>query len=283
MQCERVAELIGPYMDGELEADDRRFVAAHLDDCPECRRLLEDYRSVGRLVAARGHEPVPAGFAGRLSLALAREAAVRHAETGMPARTDVQMRRPDPASVDEPPVRLPRRLTSDRLPTGWKRWTALAAALVFACVLSATAASWLTERSNQVARLEQDLMSAHVRSQLQDLPYQVASADTHTVKPWLVGRVDFAPEVRDLAADGFTLLGGRLDYVGGRRVGVIVYKRRLHFIDVFVWPHGAGEPEAPSPAVVNGYNMILWTKAGFTYAAVSDMNGAELQQLQGLL
>ncbi len=131
--------------------------------------------------------------------------------------------------------------------------------------------------------MQQEIITAHIRSLLQDGPIQVASSDSHTVKPWFAGRVDFAPEVKDLTAEGFPLMGGRLDYVHGRRVGGLVYKRRLHTINVFMWRAPGGDDAAPSATTRNGYNFLTWTKAGVIYWAVSDLDGAELKRLQELL
>ena len=106
----------------------------------------------------------------------------------------------------------------------------------------------------------------------------VPSSDQHTVKPWFNGKVDFSPEVRDLSADGYPLVGGRLDYIDGRGAAALVYERRKHAINVFVWPEddsGAGQGEA----VVRGYNVIRWRRPGTSYAAVSDLNMAELREL----
>src|SRR6185437_9388854 len=127
------------------------------------------------------------------------------------------------------------------------------------------------------------ILTAHVRSLLQDSPIQVASSDAHTVKPWFTGRVDFAPEVKDLTAEGFPLLGARLDYVHGRRVGALVYRRRLHTVNVFMWGAPGTEDTAPTLATKNGYNLLVWSKGGVTYWAVSDVDARELQRLYSLL
>ena len=158
-----------------------------------------------------------------------------------------------------------------------------AAVVAAACVLSALATWWIVGTAGEASRLEQDVLAAHVRSLLQDSPIQVASSDAHTVKPWFAGRVDFSPEVKDLAPEGFPLLGGRLDYVGGRRVGAVVYKRRLHTINVFMWPSSSLGHAAPQLVTRNGYNLLAWSRGGVAYWAVSDLAAGDLRQLQGLL
>jgi anti-sigma factor RsiW len=114
-------------------------------------------------------------------------------------------------------------------------------------------------------------------------PIQVASADPHTVRPWFNDRVEFAPAVKDLAADRFRLVGARLDYVGGRGVSALVYMRRLHVVNVFVWPSPRDEDASPRLIQLNGYNAVSWSRAGIAYWAVSDLNAAELRQLSSLL
>src|SRR6185369_1665767 len=124
-------------------------------------------------------------------------------------------------------------------------------------------------RMDSTALLERDVLAAHVRSLLQDSPTQVASSEAHTVKPWFAGRLDFAPAVHDLAADGFPLAGARLDYIGERRVAALVYRRRLHSISVFLWPSADGSEGAPRERIHRGYNIVAWTKGGIAYWAVS--------------
>jgi hypothetical protein len=107
--------------------------------------------------------------------------------------------------------------------------------LAASCALSVFLTWSFMTSTGQANRLEQELLTAHFRSLLHDSPIQVASSDAHNVKPWFAGRVDFAPDVKDLTVEGFPLLGGRLDYVGERRVGALVYRRRLHIVNVFMW------------------------------------------------
>jgi anti-sigma factor RsiW len=118
------------------------------------------------------------------------------------------------------------------------------------------------------------VVAAHIRALQPGHLMDVASTDQHTVKPWFDGRLDYAPPVRDLAAEGFPLAGGRLDYVGHWPVAALVYRRALHVIELFVWPaDGASAANAGSR---DGYNFVRWRQDGMTFWAVSDLNGREL-------
>lgn len=124
-----------------------------------------------------------------------------------------------------------------------------------------------------------DLMSAHVRALQPGHLLDVPSSDQHTVKPWFNGRIDFSPDVPDLASQGFPLLGGRLDHIGDRPAAVLVYGRRQHVIDVFVQ---AGDP-GTAVRSSGGYNVAQWTAGGLGYRAVSDLNKDELAAFTTLM
>jgi anti-sigma factor RsiW len=160
---------------------------------------------------------------------------------------------------------------------------AQAAALVVVTGLSSLVSWQLGESRARHNILERDVASAHARSLLQESPVQVASSQSHTVKPWFNGRIEFAPSVKVLTDRGFPLVGGRVDFVGGQRVATLVYKRRLHLINVFMWPAVDGASPGPMPTAVQGYNTLSWTAGGLTYWAISDLNARELAELQALL
>ena len=260
MQCERARGLLSPYLDGELSPRERRAMEGHIEGCASCAGGLAELRRIGETIAGAGREPMPAALIGSVRAALAQADAA-----------EVRGRRPGRILAD-----AVRRLSARAL-------VRQAAAIAAACAVTALATWWLATASLIEGGLEREVMTAHVRSLLQESPTQVASSDAHTVKPWFAGRLDFSPDVKDLTAEGFALLGGRLDYVDGRRVAALVYRRRLHTINVFVWADAANVAVAPRRVTRKGYNLLTWSRHGLVYWAVSDLNAEELRQLEALL
>ena len=235
--------LLGAYVDGELDPLKTLELEAHLAENPEARAACERLRGLSASIRAKAdYHAAPASLADRLV-----------------------------ASV--PPV--PERPRRPALP----RWLPLASA--FACVAAlAFVAATLFVRPGEDDRLAAELLDAHVRATLAGRAFDVASSDQHTVKPWLSARLPFSPPVADLSAHGFELTGGRLDYVGGRRVAVLAYKRRQHLIDVFVWP---GEARPGLNLSRDGFNIERFASNGMSFWLVSDLNRNELGDLAKLL
>lgn len=125
------------------------------------------------------------------------------------------------------------------------------------------------------------IVAAHIRALQPDHLTDVVSSEQHTVKPWFAGRLPFAPPVKDLAAEGFPLTGGRLDYLPGNTAATLVYKRRQHVIDLFIWPAGSGD-ESGGTGVREGYNYVRWRAGGMAFWAVSDLNARELGEFAAL-
>ncbi len=181
------------------------------------------------------------------------------------------------------PAKLTRRMAASGRPGifSWRSgvWLApVAAAALLGFVVLRTAP--LPRRPAEP--LESAVVTAHVRSLQPGHLVDVPSSDRHTVKPWFTGKLDFAPRVEDLAAQGFTLVGGRLDYLGGRTVAALVYRRRQHTINVFTWP-AAGGDEAARRGSANGFNFVHWVHGGMDWWAVSDVSADDLAELARLL
>lgn len=161
------------------------------------------------------------------------------------------------------------------------RWFAYAATLVAALALG-----WLgnsvfhaSRRAEDRSGLVASLVDTHIRSLMADHLVDVRSGDQHTVKPWFAGRIDFAPRVPDLAPVGFPLLGGRVEYIGGHTAAALVYGRRGHVVNLFIWPTTVPD-ETESAAAYNGYSLMHWTERGMSYWAVSDAAATELEAFE---
>ncbi len=157
-------------------------------------------------------------------------------------------------------------------------------AAAFACgVLASVLAIQFIAVQRADGRIADEVVSAHVRSLMANHLQDVASTDQHVVKPWFAGKLDFSPPVEDYAARGYPLSGARLDYLEGRPVAALVYRHRLHAINVFVWPAEDDAPHAAKSAALRGFNVLAWTRAGMQFWAVSDLDAEELKEFSVLL
>jgi len=234
-------------LDGELDAADARELEAHLAQCPECAKFRDQRLALRAAIAAR----VPA-FPAPDTLRQRVRSAIRAAA----------------------PLSQPRRIAP-------LLWRSLAVAASLAVVAMG---SWrLALRRAAGDALADAVLASHVRSLMPGHLTDVLSSDQHTVKPWFNGRLDYSPPVYDFAGRGYPLLGGRLDYVAGRAVAALVYGRRQHTINVFLWPPERGSAGGPSTRTRQGYHELHWTAGDYTYWVVSDLGLAELRDFAQLL
>jgi anti-sigma factor RsiW len=183
-----------------------------------------------------------------------------------------------------PAYRAPARLRKnvraalrrEAKPTGLSLWMPFAIGAACALLLLVFAISQTTRASRNT--IADEVVANHVRSLLAAHLVDVASSNQHTVKPWFDGKVDFAPDVRDLATNGFPLVGGRLDYLNGKTVVALVYERNKHPINLFIVPASTNRPSESSALRRRGYNLVHWTRGEMDYWAVSDLNAEELHQ-----
>jgi anti-sigma factor RsiW len=153
---------------------------------------------------------------------------------------------------------------------------AVAAVLVLSVGAAGIAQRWPT--ADRADAFAEEVVNDHVRSLMANHLFDVESTDLHAVKPWFIGKLDFSPPVADLASRGFPLVGGRLDYATGRPVAALVYQRQKHTINVFVSPHAGNESGRAVASTMRGFNLRQWSDGGMSFWAVSDLNGADLDQ-----
>jgi anti-sigma factor RsiW len=253
--------LLQAHVDGELDAASTLALEAHLRSCTGCTDELARIEAVRTMLEESDLDhTAPAALRSRIEAMIAPPPFARAAPRTSPDRTS----------------------TSSRVRFGFagggpvgigKSWgsgvaTGLALSLALAFVLP------------QFTRVntEDQLVANHIRSlSLENHLTDVATSNRHVVKPWFNGKIDFAPPVPELAAQGFPLVGGRLDYVDGHEVAAIVYKRRLHTINVFVQPARTLSLPVGISTKHDGYSLIRWTNAGLEFWAISDIDMGELQ------
>ena len=247
--CPDKAMLLQGLADGELDAVNAAACEAHLKVCDACNaeylRLLALRRA---LVEPGVAHAAPERLRANVEAMLAADTAA-----GTPAPRPIRRAAPQKAFVAMGGL-----------------GTLLAATLALTVVVPQ-----VTEAS-----VERQLVASHVRSLLANHLTDVATSDQHVVRPWFNGKVDIAPPVPELSADGFPLVGGRLDYVDGHVAPAIVYKRRLHTVNLFVWPAEGRLLNEARSARRDGYSLVEWTAGGLRYAAVSDIEPADLQRFK---
>jgi len=246
MTCDEAEILLHALIDGELDAGNTRAVEDHIAGCPRCAAQLRDYREMSKMIAG---------------------ADVRY-------KAPLELRRRIEASLPKP-AQVPSRRAVLR---GFAMGSAVSA-------LAATGLVAIVLRSDDEARIQSEVVSAHLRSLQAGHLTDVISTDQHTVKPWFNGKLDFSPPVYDFAGRGFPLLGGRLDYVGSRPVAALVYGRRQHLINVFLWPPPStgGSSAGVATTTRQGYHLLHWATPAYAYWVVSDLGLPELRDFTGLL
>jgi anti-sigma factor RsiW len=248
MNCAESEILLHALLDGELDAGHGREVETHAAGCPACAEKLKTFRAIREAMAGADlKERAPAHLRSRIEAAL-----------------------PLPSAQ----VITPRKFFQPSRRTffgGFAVGTALSAALAATLVLTV----FTNDREQTIA---DEVVSAHIRSLQPGHLMDVETSDQHTVKPWFDGKVDVAPPVIDLTAEGFTLLGGRLDYIDGEPVASVVYKRRKHVINLFVAQRLGAAHRNVTDRTVQGYNVRHWSEGGLDYWAVSDLDPIELNE-----
>jgi anti-sigma factor RsiW len=240
MTCDEAEILLHALIDGELDAGHAREVEAHVATCPRCTAELAAISEMHKAIA---------------------DADLRYT-------APVALRRRIEAALPQPQPQAPSRRAVLR---GFAMGSAVSA-------IAATGLVAIVLRSDDEARVTSEIVSAHLRSLQAGHLTDVLSTDQHTVKPWFNGRLDVAPPVIDLTALGFTLIGGRLDYVDARPIGAIVYRRRLHVINLFVAQTANTETRAARAETFQGFNIRSWSEGGLNYWAVSDLAADELAE-----
>jgi anti-sigma factor RsiW len=243
MNCQQAKPLIDPYADGELDAAGILELEKHIHDCPACALAWRNAQTLKKSLK----------------------------QDSLFFTVPTELRRAIKAELRSQVETSPR----------WSFWNwnwLTAATYGFATTCLVLLLTVMLTRPSAEQRLAHEIVSGNIRSLMADHMLDVVSTDQHTVKPWFNGKLDFSPPVKDLTAQQFPLVGGRLDYIGGRSVAALVFHRAKHVINLFIWPVNEKNSKPAVFGSIQGYNVIHWTNAGMTFWAASDLNKNELME-----
>jgi len=249
VDCQRVLSLMDGYLDRELDLTTQLAIENHLAGCPACHAISQRQQafSAALVAQARYHRALPALAAG-----------IQSALDKVDAASGTTARRAPP-------------------------WLSLAASVALAALVGSGMTYWLARPSHEEL-LTQEVIASHVRAQMvAGRLTDVSSSDSHTVKPWFNGKLDFAPPVLDLTTQGFTLVGGRLEYLANRPVAALVYRHRQHLIQLFVWPAANRQDTVRHALTRQGYQVFYWSDHTMRYWAISDLNADALKSFSNLI
>jgi anti-sigma factor RsiW len=250
LNCVFSETIVHAYFDGELDAVRSAEFEHHLDGCEECKAELRKIGALRRqLQESELCEQASPQLRDRIRKQIAKEANGRRSE-----------------------------LFSGRRVFLIPAFGALAAAA--ACLILGLL---IFQSHSRSTRITAELIDAHVRSLQPGHLTDVLSTDQHTVKPWFDGKLDFIPPVSDFSQHGFPLVGGRLDIIDGHNVASLVYSRRKHIINLFVWPYRGKEATFAGSGSRQGYNWLRWQSGDMEFCLVSDVSTADLHQLKELI
>jgi anti-sigma factor RsiW len=247
MNCSEVENLMHASIDGELDLRNSLEFEEHLRSCAGCRTLHAEYSMLTASLRKRSLSFKP------------------------PVHLERSLRRS---------LRVSSKNNLSALRHSWRPW-ALAASLALVLVVLWKVPGLHIGFSNQVD-ISHQVLDNHIRSLMVNHLTDVLSTNQHTVKPWFDGKIDFSPNVLDLTNKGFMLVGGRLEYFGGRQVAVLVYKRRLHVVNLFSYSSADRGSQNKDVQTEQGYHLISWGVGGTTYWAVSDLDVHELNEFADL-
>ena len=250
MSCELSKGVLHGYLDNELDAARAAEFERHLESCRECAAGLGSGETLRNALQGSGlYERAPAALRERV------RAEVKAATKSVPKQS---------------------------VQPGW-RWLAVAASILIVGTMFWLSLPTLVKTPPTTNLLAVEMIDAHVRSLQAGHLTDIVSTDQHTVRPWFDGKLDFIPPVKDYTEEGFTLVGGRLDALTGRSVAALVYTRRKHYINVFVWPTQDADTPIHPPGARQGYNWVHWRHKGMEFCAVSDASPTDLNELAQLI
>jgi anti-sigma factor RsiW len=250
LNCELAQTTVHGYFDGELDAVRSAEFERHMETCLECRAELREMESLRRKL--------------------------RESDLFMHASPQLRQR-------------IRKQIAKEANGSRWAFLTGRRVFLVPAVGALAAAAACLAiaflmfQSHSQSTRITAELIDAHVRSLQPGHLTDVLSTDQHTVKPWFDGKLDFIPPVSDFSQQGFPLMGGRLDIIDGHNVAALVYSRRKHIINLFVWPYREKKANFAGSGSHQGYNVLRWQSGDMEFCLVSDASATDLRELKDLI